>query len=392
MSDPWLTIIGIGEDGLSGLSEASRLALSQAEVVFGGPRHLALAGAGARGRDWPVPFSVAPVLAMRGRRVVVLASGDPFWFGAGGSLMGHLSPGDWVAHPVAGTFSLMASRLGWRLEDCSCLGLHAAPVERLVPVLARGGQVLVLVRDGAAGTALAGWLAAQGWGGSRLWVMEALGGPSERIRETLAEGFALEGIAAPVAVAIAADGEGLSRASGLPDDLFFSDGQMTKRPIRALALSSLGPRPGELLWDIGAGSGSISVEWTLAGGRAMAIEQKAERAANIRANAAAFGLSHRLTVVEGEAPAALDGLEPPQAVFVGGGGDEALFAHLWQRLAPGTRLVAHGVTLETEALFARWHGLHGGELMRVEIARAAPLGRMTGWAPARPVVQWSVVR
>ncbi|QYZ71462.1 precorrin-6Y C5,15-methyltransferase (decarboxylating) subunit CbiT [Neotabrizicola shimadae] len=392
MSDPWLTILGIGEDGLNGLSEASRAALAGAEVIFGGPRHLALAGAGEKGRDWPVPFSVAPVLAERGRPVVVLASGDPFWFGAGGSLMASLSPGEWVARPVAGTFSLMAARLGLRLEDCACLGLHAAPFERLVPVLARGVTALVLLRDGAAVPALAAWLAGHSWGASRLTVMEALGGSAERIRQAGAEGFDLEGIAAPVAVAIQAQGEGLSRASGLPDDLFRSDGQMTKRPVRALALSALGPRPGELMWDIGAGSGSISVEWCLAGGRALAIEQKPERAANIRANAASFGLTHRLSVVEGEAPAALSGLEPPQAVFIGGGGDEALMSHLWDRLARGTRIVAHGVTLETEALFARWHGLHGGELMRVDIARAAPLGRMTGWVPARPVVQWSVTR
>lgn len=392
MSDPWLTILGIGEDGLNGLSKASRAALAGAEVIFGGPRHLALAEAGARGRDWPVPFSVAPVLAERGRRVVVLASGDPFWFGAGGSLMSSLTPGEWVAHPVAGTFSLMAARLGLRLEDCACLGLHAAPFERLVPVLARGQTTLVLLRDGAAVPALALWLATHGWGASRLTVMEALGGPSERIRQAGAEGFALQYIAAPVAVAINAQGEGLSRASGLPDDLFQSDGQITKRPIRALALSALAPRPGELLWDIGAGSGSISVEWCLAGGRALAIEQKPDRAANIRANAEAFGLSHRLTVLEGEAPAALAGQEPPQAIFIGGGADEALLSYLWESLTPGTRIVAHGVTLETEALLARWHGLHGGVLVRVDIARAAPLGRMTGWTPARPVVQWSATR
>lgn len=392
MSDPWLTIIGIGEDGLSGLPEASRAALAGAEVIFGGPRHLALAQAGARGRDWPVPFSIAPVLALRGKRVVVLASGDPFWFGAGGSVMAGLSPGEWVAHPVAGTFSLMAARLGLRLEDCLCLGLHAAPFERLVPVLARGQTLLVLLRDGPAVPALAAWLTARGWGTSRLTVAEALGGPSERIRPTQADSLNLTDVSAPVALAIHPEGEGLSRASGLPEDLFLSDGQMTKRPIRALALSSLAPRPGELLWDIGAGSGSISVEWGLAGGRALSIEQKRSRAANIRANAAAFGLSHRVTLVEGEAPAALAGLEPPQAVFIGGGGDEALLSHLWQSLVPGTRIVAHGVTLETEALLARWHALHGGDLMRVEIARAAPLGRMTGWSPARPVVQWSATR
>ena len=174
--------------------------------------------------------------------------------------------------------------------------------------------------------------------------------------------------------------------------MFTHDGQITKRPVRALTLSALGPRPGEILWDIGAGSGSISVEWCLAGGRAFAIETRADRAANIRTNAAAFGVAQALTVVEGSAPAVLAGLPTPHAVFVGGGNDQSLFDALWTMIPTGARVVANAVTLETEALLLAEQGKHGGELMRIEIAQAAPLGSMRGWVPSRPLLQWSVVR
>lgn len=395
MADPWLTIIGLGEDGLSGLSEASRAALSRADIIFGGPRHLALAGAGGRGRDWPVPFRIDPVLAEKDRRVVVLASGDPFWHGAGGTLAAHLSTGEWVSHPAPSTFALAASRLGWRLEETVCLGLHAAPFEQLVPVLARGVRVICLVRDGAAVAALAEWLTAKGFGPSRLSVLESLGGPAERFRTATAEAFGITDAAHPVAVAIEAAGAaGLPRASGLPDDLFVSDGVMTKRPVRALTLSALAPRPGEVLWDLGAGSGSVSVEWCLAasGARAAAVESRADRAANVRANAAAFGLAHRLAVTEADWAGALSALPQPDAVFIGGGADSGGIETLWVRITEGTRLVVNAVTIETEAALAACHAAKGGNLMRIEIAAAGPLGRMRGWDPARPVVQWSVVR
>ena len=397
MADLWLTIIGIGEDGLAGLSEASRKALARAEVVFGGERHLKLADIGGRGRPWPVPFDVAPVLAGRGRPTVVLASGDPFWHGVGGSLAPHLADDEWIAHPAPSTFSLAAARLGWRLEDVICLGLHAAPLERLLPHLARGVRIICLVRDGKAVSELAGWLTARGFGASRLWILSALGGPRERVAEYRASDFAGEPAASPVAVALEAEGTaGLPRSSGLADDLFAHDGQITKRPIRALALSALAPRPGETLWDIGAGSGSISVEWALAGGMAIAVEAREDRAANIRANAAAFGLSHRVSVIVGSAPVALSGLgkplAKPDAVFIGGGLDAAMFDALWPLLAHGTRIVAHAVTLETEALLSELHQRHGGELMRIELAHAAPLGRYRSWQAARPILQWSAVK
>lgn len=392
MSDPWLTIIGITEDGPDGLPGASLRALEAAEIVFGGPRHLALAGVGARGRAWPVPFDLAPLLALRGRRVAALVSGDPFWCGAGGSIAAALERHEWCALPAPGVLSLAAARLGWRLEEVVTLGLHAAPFARLRPHLARGCRIIATLRDGDAPAALADWLIAAGAGAARLTVLERLGGPSERVRTTQADGFALT-CAAPVAVAI--DGVELPRGFGLPavpgraDALFTHDGQITKSPIRALTLAALAPRAGEVLWDIGGGSGSVAVEWALAGGRAVTVEPRADRIATIRANIDAFGLGGRVTVIEGAAPEALPS-DTPDAVFVGGGASQALLEALWARLPPGARLVANAVTLETESLLTRWHADHGGRLLRIDIAEAAPLGRMRGWTPARPIVQWSV--
>lgn len=391
-----MSIVGIGEDGLDGLCHASRAALDSAEIVFGGPRHLRLAGVGDRGRAWPVPFSIEPVLAQRGRRIAVLASGDPFWYGAGGSLSTHLDPSEWHAFPSASTFSLAASRLGWRLEETHCIGLHAAPFESLLPHLANGLSAICLMRDGAAVLEFAEWLSKRGFGGSDFWVLESLGGPRERITHYAASAAFADQPKSPAAVAIRAKGTGgRQRTSGLPDDSFRHDGQITKRPIRAITLSTLAPRPGELLWDIGAGSGSVAVEWVLAGSptaTAIAMEARADRIENIQANAHAFGVSDRITVVESKAPDGLEGLPPPDAVFIGGGADDPVLSEIWEMIPPGTRLVVNAVTLETEALLARWSAEKGGNLMRIELAEALPLGRFHGWTPARPVVQWSVIR
>lgn len=391
MGDPWLRIIGIGEDGLTGLSRASCDALSSAEIVFGGPRHLSLVNVAARGQVWPVPFSIDPVLAHRGRKVVVLASGDPFWFGVGSVLAAAIPGDEWVAVPAPSTFSLAAARLGWRLEDAVCLGLHAAPFETLVRHLSPRQKFICLMRDGKAVEALTGWLVAHGFGASALWVMEALGGPNERIRKLAAADHAFADVAALVVVAIEAAGaKGLSRSNGLSDDAFAHGGQITKQPVRALTLAALEPRPGDLLWDVGAGSGSISVEWCLAGGRAIAIEARADRAQLVRANATAFGISSQLTVVEAQSPAALESLPRPAAVFVGGGAEAPLFERLWTLMPVGTRLVANAVTLETEALLLAQHKQRGGALLRIELAHAGPLGSMRGWVAARPLIQWSV--
>lgn len=395
MSDPWITIIGIGEDGLAGLSDASCEALRRAEIIFGGPRHLTLVDAKNRGRAWPVPFSIDPVLAEKGRAIVILASGDPFWHGAGGSLSRALSPQDWTCHPAASTFSLAASRLGWPIEESFCFGLHAAPFERILPVLSRGQKIICLMRDGAAVGAMAAWLTQRGFGPARLSVLEALGGPAERLRTVTADGFNLADVTHPVAVAIDVQGaKGLPRASGLPDDLFATDGVMTKRPIRALTLSALAPRPGEVLWDLGAGSGSIAVEWCLAapGTTALAVELRADRAAYIRQNAQAFGLGHRLSVVETDWPEGLAALPRPDAVFIGGGVDSPGLETVWGLIHAGTRLVINAVTIESEMLLAGWHRHRGGDLYRFDVARATPIGQMLGWTPSRPVMQWSVVK
>ncbi len=378
---------------MSGLVEASRSAIANAEVIFGGPRHLALVEAGARGRPWPTPFDLAPVLAQRGRRVVVLTSGDPFWFGAGGSLAAHVTPTEWRAFPAPSTFSLAASRLGWRLEDVHCLGLHAQPFTRALPVLTRGARLICLLRDGPAVKAFADWLTQRGFGASRLHVLEALGGPRERIRSSAAQDVAAADVASPVAVAFLADGApGLPRSPGLPDDAFGHDGQITKAPIRALTMAALAPRPGERLWDLGAGSGSISVEWCLAGGQSSAVEIRADRAAQIRANALAFGVEDSLQVLNSASLDAIAQLPRPDAVFVGGGADDALLDAVWAASPEGSRLVVNAVTLETEALLMTHHGRKGGALTRIEVSQCEPLGQMRGWLPSRPVVQWRVIR
>lgn len=382
-------MIGLTEDGLNGLSPASRAALDGADIVFGGPRHLELAAVGARGRPWPVPFSIAPVLALRGQRVAVLASGDPFWFGAGGVLAGALAAGEWRCFPAPSVASLIAAELGWRLEAVACHGLHAAPFTRLLPDLRQGARLIVLLRDGAAVADLAAWLVARGWGASRLSVAERMGGRRQRIRQVRAGDYAFTDVAAPVAVAVEAAG-GVARPMGfgLPDDAFAHRGQITKRPVRALTLSALAPFAGGVLWDLGAGSGSVSVEWALAGGRAVAVETRDDRCDLVRANIDRFGLDGAVTLVQGDSRAVLADLPAPDAVFIGGGADATLVDAVRARLSPGGRLVINAVTLETEAMLVAAQAAHGGDLMRIEVAQAAPLGRMRGWSPLRPVVQW----
>ena len=389
--------MGLGEDGPDGLPPASRRALEEAEVVMGPPRHLALLPQrDAETIAWPVPFADGlPVLqGLRGRRVVVLASGDPFCFGAGSVIARELERGEWEALPGPSTFALAAARLGWPLEQTLCLGLHAAPMARLRPYLAPGVRTILLLRDGAAVHALAQYLNDTGFGESAVAVLEGLGGPREQITEARADGLPDTAFHHPVAVAVEIDGTGdaVPRASGIDDGFFETDGQITKSPVRALALSALAPRPGETLWDIGGGSGSIAIEWLLAdpSTQAVSIEMRPDRAARIRANADRLGVD-KLTVVEGEAPTALDGLAPPQAVFVGGGLSDALLTDLTARLAAGTRLVAHAVTLESEARLMAWSERLGGALLRIELSEAGPLGPRRGWKAAYPIVQWRVV-
>lgn len=397
-SPPWLTIIGLGEDGFDGLPPAHRAAIESAEVVAGSARHLALLPQLAAERlQWPVPFAegIPRLLALRGRRVAMLSSGDPFWFGAGSSVTRHLEPGEWHALPAPSTFGLAAARLGWALDQTNCLGLHAAPLSRLRPHLCAGARLLVLLRDGAAVADLSRFLVDAGFGATTITVLEALGGPRERRRQVRAASFALQDVAHPVAAALQVAGEGLAlpRSSGLPDALFAHDGQITKQRVRALTLCALAPRAGERLWDIGAGSGSVAIEWLLAhpSCEAVAIEADRERALRLRGNADRLG-ADRLVLVTGTAPAALAGLPTPDAVFIGGGLCEAMLDVLWQILPRGCRVVANAVTLESEVLLAHWQARAGGSLTRIELAEVRPLGSRRGWRRSYPIVQWSASR
>ena len=333
-------------------------------------------------------------MALRGRKVAVLSSGDPFWFGVGGTLAARLKPLEWITYPAPSTFSLAAARLGWRLEEVLCLGMHAAALGQLRPLLGRGQRCICLLRDGAAVGELAGWLAANGFGATRVEVFEALGGAREKRWNFVAEGHDNRMVSALVCVGFEAVGRGVSRASGLPDELFDHDGQITKRPVRALTLSALAPGTGEVLWDIGSGSGSVAIEFLLAASASVAhaVEADAVRAARARGNAARFGLAHRYLVTVGRAPEALAGLPVPDSVFVGGGASGEVLAAVWGLMPEGARLVVNAVTLETEALLVQWHGEKGGHLLRIELAEVAALGSRRGWQAMRPVVQWSVVK
>ncbi len=369
-----------------------------AEIVFGGRRHLALAAPLIRGaaRPWPSPFDGAAdeVLAHRGRPICVLASGDPFHYGVGAVLARKIDAREMNVVSAPSAFSLAAARLGWSLPATVLLSVHGRTLDLVRPHLQPGACILALTCDGEGPAALATLLAESGFGASRLTVLEALGGPRETIRTTRANDYSLGSVDAlntvAIEVAAAPDARVLARTPGLADNLFEHDGQITKREIRALTISALAPRRGELLWDIGAGSGSIAIEWMLADPamRAIAVERRADRAARIRCNAAAFGVPG-LEIVEETAPAALGSLSPPDAIFIGGGaGDAGVLDAAARALRPGGRLVVNAVTLETEALLLARHAMLGGELIRIAIAHPDALGQMKTWRPALPVTQW----
>lgn len=386
--------MGLGEDGADGLPPASLKALQMAEVIMGAARHLALLpDTDAERVEWPVPFAdgIDRLAGFRGRPTVALASGDPFWYGAGSVFARHFAAPEWRALPAPSTFSHAAAQMGWPLETTLCLGLHAAPLTRLKPHLSPGVRALVLLRDGDAVAQLQSWLASEGFGDTQMIVMEALGGPRQRVT-TLTASAPQQPFAHPVCVALHVHGTGpvVTCASGLADAHFDHDGQITKRPVRALTLSALAPRPGELLWDLGAGSGSVSIEWLLSHPttNAIAVESNPDRAARLQRNAAALG-ADRLQLRQAPSLDVLDSLATPDAVFIGGGLSQALLEALWAVIPQGCRVVANAVTLEAEALLARWHSDQGGDLMRIELAQSKPLGSKRGWASAYPIVQWS---
>jgi precorrin-6B C5,15-methyltransferase / cobalt-precorrin-6B C5,C15-methyltransferase len=397
----WLSIVGIGEDGLDGLSAAARALVAGAEVLVGGERHLALVPASPAERiPWrqPIAATMEPIAAQRGKRVVVLASGDPLWFGVAAVLLRHFPPAEIAILPQASAFSLAASRLAWPLEDCIAVSLHARPLEALRLHLAPGTRILALGSDGDTPVQVAELLRATGWGPSAMIVFAHMGGPRERRIDGTAEHWPLGRVASLNTVAIECKpgprAKLLSRRAALPDDAFEHDGNITKRAVRAATLAALAPTSGETLWDIGAGHGAVAIEWLRADRalNAIAVERDAARCGAIARNAAALGVPE-LRIVQGTAPAALAGLPAPDAIFLGGGaGDESLWEALWRALKLGGRLVANAVTLESEAQLLRWHAREKGELIRLAVSRAEPVGAFHGWRALAPVTQLALVK
>ncbi|WP_329559874.1 precorrin-6y C5,15-methyltransferase (decarboxylating) subunit CbiE [Streptomyces uncialis] len=397
-----VTLVGIGPDGWQGLAEAPRAALRAAGAVLGAPRQLALlpAECAAERVPWPSPLRPAVpglLAAHAGRRIVVLASGDPMFHGIGRALAEIVGPAGLRVHPHPSSVSYACARLGWPVEDTDMVSAVGRPVERLAALLHPGRRVLVLSADADGPARVSELLRERGFGPSPVRVLEQLGGPDEHITAPATADdwsrppgdplniVAVECVRAPDALP-------LGTVPGLPDTAYEHDGQLTKRHVRAATLAVLAPEPGQLLWDIGGGSGSIAVEWLRAhpSCRALSVERDPERAARIVRNARALGVPG-LRVVTGAAPAVLDGLPAPDAVFIGGGLTSAgLLDRCWDALAPGGRLVANTVTLESEALLADARHRYGGELVRLAVAHAVPVGRFTGWRQAMPVTQWSV--
>lgn len=396
---PWLTIVGVGEDGFVGLGRAARRALLDADAVIGGDRHLAMLPAriGARRIAWPKPFDIAPIEAYRGTPVCVLASGDPMWFGVGATLARTVPPREMRVISAPSSLSLAAARLGWPVQDVSAISLVGRPLATLNASLREGARLLILSRDGSSPADIAGLLNERGFGDTSMSVFENLGGPRERRIDAQADAWREETVGALNVVALhcrTRHGAALPLTAGLPDSAFANDGQLTKRDVRAVTLARLAPSPGALLWDVGAGCGSIGIEWMRAhpACRAIAIESNARRQAFIAQNRDALGVPG-LQLIAGRAPEALAGLPAPDAVFIGGGVTvPGVLDACWSSLRAGGRLVANAVTLQGEAALVEWRNRHGGTLTRVAISEAQPLGGFDAWRPALPITLLDVVK
>ncbi len=396
---PWLHIIGIGEDGFDGLTPATRTVIETAEVIIGGDRHHTLApNINATRVKWPSPFDalIDTLQSYKGKRVVVLATGDPLWFSVGARIGRTIDPAEITYHPQISAFQLTAARMGWSLADVETLTVHGRPVEQMVAFIQPDQRLIVLTTGSETPGQIAKFLSDRGFGKSKMTVLAAMGGENEQRFDGIAETWAhevpafntlaVDCIAAPNAAL-------LPRVPGLSDDLFQSDGTMTKQEVRAATLAKLMPMRGALLWDIGCGSGSIAIEWMRAAryARAIGIEPRADRRAMAADNALALG-APKLDLIDGNVPEALSGLDAPDAIFIGGGLSEETFRIAWENLRPLGRLVANAVTLESEALLIALHKSHGGQLVKISVNRAEPVGTMTGWRPAMPVTQWSLVK
>ena len=396
MKNPWLTIIGIGESGLQYLADVSQNRLESSDIIIGPPRHLRLLGlSGSKVLEWPVPFSDGLKLLdkYRGNKVVVLVSGDPFWYGAAATILRKFSFDDIEVFPGPSTFGWAAARMGWSIEDISCVGLHAKPVEHIRSLIAPKRKILALMRDGDQVKSLAHYLSKLGFGQTNIHVLEALGGNNERIREIAAEEYNLVDVEHPVCVAICVDGLGsaIPFSTGIDDKFFETDGQITKSQIRALTITALAPQYGQHLWDLGAGSGSVSIEWLMRDKSlyATAVESDPSRCAIIEQNVKNLGLDN-LSLHNGSNMEVIMTLKPPHAVFVGGGLTKELMKKLWAIVPRKTRFVANSVTLETETILQDALNEYGGNLIRFDISTARAIGSKNLWQPAYPITQWSI--
>lgn len=406
----WLTVVGMGADGPDGLPPAARALIDNAEVLVGGERHLALVdGLAARDRcemiawEFPLDATMATIAENHGRRVVVLATGDPMAYGIGSTLARRFDPEDLAIVPAPGAFSLAAARLAWPLDRCVCLTLHGRPIDLLAYHAQPGARLLILSHDGSTPAKVAARLTVLGYGPSRMSVLQNMGAADETRHDGNAEAWPAVGIADlnTIAVDCIAGPSALvySHAPGLPDEAFLHDGQLTKRVVRAGTLAALVSLPGQHLWDLGAGSGAVAIEWLRAaqnaqgrGASAVAVERDPARSARIAENASRLGTPF-LEIVTADIAAALPDLAPPDAVFIGGGlSTDGLIETAWQSLRPGGRLVANAVTLEGEQVLAGAHTTFGGNLSRIAVAHAEPVGAHTGWRQAMTVTQWSAVK
>ena len=399
MSGHWLDIIGIGEDGWDGLRADARARLAGAEVIIGGDRHHGLVpDMPARRIAWPTPFRAMldDIRALRGQRVAVLVTGDPLWFSAGRYFAKMFPPEEVAFHPQLSAFQFAAIRMGWSLADVETLTVHGRPVEQMIAFIQPLARLLILTTGSDTPGQIAKFLTDRGFGRSAMTVLSEMGGENEARFDGLAESWDHDVPAFnTLAVDCVADPQAalLPRVPGLADDLLTHDGTMTKQEVRAVTLAKLMPMRGALLWDIGTGCGSVAVEWMRGAryARAIGIEPRADRRAMAAENALALG-APRLELIDGKVPAALDGLEPPDAVFIGGGLSREVFEAAWAALRPLGRLVCNAVTLESEAVLLDLHKAYGGELVKLSVARADPVGDLTGWRPMMPVTQWSLVK
>ena len=399
MGQPWLHVVGIGEDGMTGLQPATRAVIEAAEVIVGGDRHHTLApNVKAERIKWPSPFDALIDLlhSMKGRRVVVLATGDPLWFSVGARIGRAIDPAEITYLPQLSAFQLASARMGWSLADVETLTVHGRPVEQMIAFIQPLARLLILTTGSETPGQIAKFLTDRGFGRSPMTVLSEMGGANEARFDGVAESWDHEVPAFnTLAVDCVADPQAalLPRVPGLADDLFTHDGTMTKQEVRAVTLAKLMPMRGALLWDIGTGCGSVAVEWMRGAryARAIGIEPRADRRAMAAENALALG-APRLELIDGMVPAALTGLEAPDAVFNGGGLRQDVFAAAWRALRPLGRRVCNAVTLESEAVLLALHKANGGELVKLSVARADPVGGLTGWRPMMPVTQWSLVK